>query len=84
MTVRRMFALAGCAVLVSTGAYAQPLGDADYCQELSSLLRMYVRGSPNAAAAAAMSECDKGNFSVGIQRLEEILTNRKVPLPPRG
>ena len=85
MTVRRMLALGGCALLVSTGSYAQTLSDADYCQELASLVRMYQRGnSPNAATAAALNACDTGNFGVAIPRLEEILTGRKIPLPPRG
>jgi hypothetical protein len=71
-------------MLISTGAFAQALNDADYCQELSSLWRMFARfQTANARAAAAMNECDKGNFAAGIPVLEEMLTNRKVTLPPR-
>jgi hypothetical protein len=84
MTFYRTLTVAASIVLLSTGAFAQPMGDADYCQELSALYRMFARNdTPNAAGAAAMNECDKGNFSVGISRLTEILNNRKVPLPPR-
>jgi hypothetical protein len=77
-------ALATSVALLSTGAFAQAMSDEDYCQELSSLYRMFAhRQTANAVAAAAMNECDKGNFSVGITRLEQILTDRKIPLPPR-
>ena len=85
MALYRTLTLAGCAVLISTGAFAQPMSDADYCQELASLYRMFVRNTtPAAAGAAAMNECDKGNYQVGITRLEEILNGRRIPLPPRG
>jgi len=85
MRVGRMLALAGCVVLVSTGSFAQTMGDADYCHQLSSLYRMFSRAqTANATAAAAMNECDKGNYAVGISRLEEILNGRRIPLPPRG
>lgn len=85
MTIGRILTLTGCVVLISTGSFAQPMSDADYCHQLSSLYRMFSRASmANATAAAAMNECDKGNFAVGISRLEQILTDRKIPLPPRG
>lgn len=80
----RRVLLAGSIALLSSGAFAQQLSDGDYCQELASLYRMFVRGTtPNAAGAAAMNECDRGNFTVGITRLEELLNARRVPLPPR-
>jgi hypothetical protein len=85
MTFGRILTLTGCVVLVSTASFAQPMSDADYCHQLSSLYRMFSRAqTANATAAAAMSECDKGNFTVGISRLEQILTDRRIPLPPRG
>ena len=85
MTVSRIVTLTGCIVLISTGAFAQPMSDADYCQQLSSVYRIFSRAqTANATAAAAMNECDKGNFAVGIPRLEEILNGRRIPLPPRG
>jgi hypothetical protein len=84
MTFYRTLTVAASVVLLSTGAFAQAMSDADYCQELSSLYRMFARAQmANAVAAAAMNECDKGNFSVGISRLTEILNNRRIPLPPR-
>jgi hypothetical protein len=64
------------------GIVAQSMSDADYCHQLS---RMFSRAqTATAVAAAAMNECDKGNDSVGISRLEEILNGRRIPLPPRG
>ncbi|WP_395710562.1 hypothetical protein [Reyranella sp.] len=84
MRLLRTLTLAGSVVLLSSGAFAQSLSDQDYCQELSSLYRMFARfQTANAVAAAAMNECDKGNFAVGITRLEEILNGRRIPLPPR-
>ena len=85
MRMGRILALTGCVVLVSTGSFAQKMSDADYCHQLSSLYRMFSRAqTANAVAAAAMNECDKGNYAVGITRLEEILNGRRIPLPPRG
>jgi hypothetical protein len=85
MTVSRILTLTGCVVLISTASFAQPMSDADYCQQLSSVYRIFSRAqTANATAAAAMNECDKGNFAVGISRLEEILNGRRIPLPPRG
>ncbi len=85
MTIGRILTLTGSVVLISTASFAQPMNDADYCHQLSSLYRMFSRAqTANATAAAAMNECDKGNFAVGITRLEQILTDRRIPLPPRG
>ena len=85
MNFGRTLMLTGCVVLASTGAFAQAMSDADYCQQLSSVYRIFSRAqTANATAAAAMNECDKGNFAVGIPRLEEILNGRRIPLPPRG
>jgi hypothetical protein len=84
MSLYRTLTLAGCAVLISSGAFAQGLSDTDYCQELASLYRMFARFQmANATAAAAMNECDKGNYSAGISTLEGILNGRRIPLPPR-
>lgn len=85
MTIGRILTLTGSVVLVSTASFAQPMSDADYCHQLSTLYRMFSRAqTANATAAAAMNECDKGNFAVGISRLEQILNDRRIPLPPRG
>lgn len=85
MKFGRMLTLTGCVVLVSTASFAQAMSDADYCHQLSSLYRIFSRAqTANATAAAAMNECDKGNYAVGIARLEEILNGRRIPLPPRG
>ena len=85
MTIGRILTLTGSVVLISTASFAQPMSDADYCHQLSSLYRMFSRAqTANAVAAAAMNECDKGNYQVGIARLEEILNGRRIPLPSRG
>jgi hypothetical protein len=85
MTFYRTLTLAGCVVLISTGAFAQQMSDRDYCQELAHLYRTFARNdtTPQAQGPAAMNECDKGNYSVGIAQLTKLLNDRRVPLPPR-
>lgn len=85
MKFGRILTLTGCVVLISSGSFAQAMSDQDYCHQLSNLYRMFARAqTANAQAAAAMAECDRGNYTVGISRLEEILNGRRIPLPPRG
>jgi hypothetical protein len=70
---------------MSSGAIAQQMSDRDYCQELAHLYRSYARNdtTPSAAGPAAMSQCDMGKYADGIAQLSQLLTDRKVPLPPR-
>ncbi len=80
----RTLILAGAAVLLSTGAFAQALSDQDYCYELSTLYRMYARsGQVDVGAANAMSDCDKGKATSAIATLKQILTTDKIKVPPQ-
>jgi hypothetical protein len=80
----RTFVLAGVAILLSGGAFAQALSDADYCYELSSLYRMYARGGQvDVNAANAMSDCDKGKATSAIASLTQILKANQVKVPPQ-
>jgi hypothetical protein len=82
--ILRMLTLAGAATLLTSGAFAAPLDDSDYCQELSSLYRVYARSNQiNVAAVNAMHDCDSGKASSAVPVLQKILTDNKVPVPPR-
>jgi len=63
--------------------------DAAYCAELSSLYRRYLgntgdRVIPDATAAVAMNQCDKGNYAAGIPPLEKKLRDARFTLPKRS
>ncbi|MBS0517620.1 MAG: OmpA family protein [Proteobacteria bacterium] len=59
--------------------------DAAYCKALAAKYRTIDRANEVAARAAeAMHQCDVGNYAAGIPVLEKILTDGKVPLPPRS
>ena len=85
MTFRRTLTLAGSIALISSGAFAQGMSDADYCQSLANLYRAYARNdtTPAAAGPVAMGECDKGNYKSGITQLTKLLNDKRVPLPPQ-
>jgi hypothetical protein len=80
----RTLTLAGLAILLSSGAFAQALSDVDYCYELSSLYRMYARGGQvDVNAANSMSDCDKGKAAGAIASLTKILQANQVKIPPQ-
>jgi hypothetical protein len=85
MAFHRTLTLAGCVVLMSSGAFAQQMSDRDYCQELAHVYRAYARNdtTPAAAGPVAMSQCDMGKYADGIAQLSKLLTDRRVPVPPR-
>lgn len=80
----RTLTMAGAAILLSSGAFAQALSDVDYCYELSSLYRMYARGGQvDVSAANAMSDCDKGKAPAAVATLTKILQTNQVKVPPQ-
>jgi hypothetical protein len=63
--------------------------DASYCAELSALYRRYLgtvgeRQFPDAIAATAMDQCEKGNYAQGIPPLEKKLRDSRFTLPKRS
>ncbi len=63
--------------------------DASYCAELSALYRRYLgnvgeRLFPDATAAYAIDQCDKGNYAQGIPTLEKKLRDARFTLPKRS
>jgi hypothetical protein len=63
--------------------------DASYCAALSELalkyLGKYTRGVdvPDLDVAAAIDQCQRGNYANGIPTLERKLRNNGFTLPPR-
>ncbi|MBS0522975.1 MAG: protein kinase [Proteobacteria bacterium] len=61
--------------------------DQAYCDKLSELYRRYEQNSPgrqfDAASAAALENCRRGNPAAGIPRLEGILIKDGFTLPAR-
>lgn len=70
--------------IVIAQAVAGPMNDAAYCKALADKWREYTRRDSVAGAApAAIAKCDAGDYAAGIPVLVKILTDAKVPLPPR-
>ena len=57
--------------------------DAAYCAALSAKYRDFRTSQADEEAAAAMAECQAGNWTRGIPVLEAKLTSARIPLPPR-
>ena len=75
-------------VLILLPVPAMAAGDAAYCAQLSELALKYLsynsrRGVPDADVAAAVDQCQRGNFANGIPTLERKLRNGGFTLPPR-
>lgn len=70
--------------IVIAQTVAGPMNDAAYCKALADKWREYTRRDSVAGAApAAIAKCDAGDYAAGIPVLVKILTDAKVPLPPR-
>jgi hypothetical protein len=75
--------------LVLAAPQAALADDASYCAELSALYRRYLgtvgeRSFPDATAATAMDQCEKGNYAQGIPPLEKKLRDARFTLPKRS
>jgi len=63
---------------------APPMNDQAYCARLARLWRDYDRTSAQGPGPQAIAKCDAGDYAGGIPVLEQILTDAKIPLPPRS
>ena len=64
---------------------AMPTDDLGYCQALSALYRRNVSNSnADVDAGNALAKCQAGDTATGIAMLSKLLTDAKVPLPPRS
>jgi len=69
---------------MATAPVAVPL-PLDYCRRLAALYRRNVAtNSSDVVAGNALARCEAGAYDEGVPTLERLLTNARVPLPPRG
>ena len=68
------------AILQMAGA---PMDDAAYCRALAQKWRDYDRTDASGPAPQAIAKCDAGDYASGIPVLVKVLTDARVPLPPR-
>ena len=66
------------------GPAAPMMSDAEYCRMLSQKWREYSRTDPSGPGPQAIAKCDAGNYAEGIPTLQKLLTDAKVPYPPRS
>ena len=69
-------------VIAQMAAFA-PMDDAAYCRALAKKWRELDRIDPSGPAPQAIAKCDAGDYAAGIPVLVKVLTDAKVPLPPR-
>jgi OmpA family len=71
--------------IVIQGQAAPVSNDLAYCRQLSALYRRNVSNSnADAIAGDALAKCEAGDTATGIPILQKILTDARVPLPPRS
>ncbi|MDB5489259.1 MAG: hypothetical protein JWQ58_2974 [Reyranella sp.] len=68
------------AIMQMAGA---PMNDAAYCRALAQKWRDYDRTDASGPAPQAIAKCDAGDYASGIPVLVKMLTDAKIPLPPR-
>ena len=71
-------------VEIAIQSTAPMMSDAEYCRMLAQKWREYSRTDPSGPAPQAIAKCDAGNYAEGIPTLMKMLTDAKVPYPPRG
>jgi hypothetical protein len=64
-------------------ASAPPMNDQAYCARLAKLWRDYDRTTAQGPGPQAIAKCDAGDYAGGIPTLEKLLTDARIPLPPR-
>jgi hypothetical protein len=66
------------------GTVPMATNDLAYCRALSALYRRNVSNSnADVDAGTALAKCEAGDTATGIAMLSKILTDARVPLPPR-
>jgi hypothetical protein len=55
-----------------------------YCKALSDKVRQFRTSQVDTVEAAAMAQCEAGNYQAGIPVLEDSLITNKIPLPAPG
>ena len=70
-------------IVIAQMAAAAPMNDAAYCKALAAKWRALERTDASGPAPQAIAKCDAGDYAAGIPVLVKMLTDSKVPLPPR-
>ena len=70
-------------VVLQTATAAAPMNDEAYCAQLARLWRNYDRTTAQGPGPQAIAKCDAGDYASGIPVLEKLLTDARIPLPPR-
>ena len=65
-------------------AAAKPMDDAAYCRALAAKWRDYDRTDASGPGPQAIAKCDAGDYASGIPTLVKLLTDARIPLPPRA
>ena len=78
---RRVEIVIGGATAAPPAIFSDPKS---YCKALSDKWREYRNFQVDATTAAAIAQCDAGNYAPGIATLEEALIAAKIPLPAPG
>lgn len=63
---------------------ARPMDDAAYCRALAAKWRDYDRTDASGPGPQAIAKCDAGDYAAGIPTLVKLLTDARIPLPPRA
>jgi OmpA family len=79
---RRVEIVVGGQMATAPVAVPPPL---DYCRRLAALYRRNVAtNQSDVVAGNALARCEAGAYDEGVPTLERLLTNARIPLPPRG
>ena len=71
--------------IVVQGAPQTVSNDLAYCRALSAQYRRLLGGTQaDAVAGDALAKCEAGDTATGIAVLSKLLTDARVPLPPRA
>src|SRR4051794_8453639 len=74
-------------IVIGEGQAAVPAIFADprsYCKALSDKWREYRNSQVDTVTAAAIAQCEAGNYAEGIPTLEDAHIKAKIPLPAPG
>lgn len=77
----RRVELAGLQTQVRTDLFRDPRA---YCQALMDKWRQYRTSQVDTVEAAAIAQCEAGNYQAGIPTLEDSLITARMPLPVPG
>jgi hypothetical protein len=70
-------------IAIAGGGPGYSMSDQEYCRMLAQKWREYTRTQPAGPAPQAIAQCDAGDYANGIPALQKVLTDARVPYPPR-